>query len=288
MGVAMELGRVGIWSIELRSDEPAARPRIAEAAAELEELGYGAVWLGGSPGVHHARPLLEATSRLVVATGILNIWEYEPERVAEEQALLAKDHPGRFVLGLGASHGPAIGARYQRPYTKMIDYLDRLDAAGSPAAQRVLAALGPRMLAASRDRAAGAHPYLVTAEHTRNAREILGPGPVLAPEVKVVLEDDLSRARAAARAHLERYLRLPNYTGNLLRLGFAEEDFADGGSDRLLDATFALGGVDAAVRRVDEHFAAGADHVAVQVITAQRQGLPTREWRELAVLNETS
>ncbi|GAA4105524.1 LLM class F420-dependent oxidoreductase [Actinomadura miaoliensis] len=284
----MELGRVGIWSIGLRSDDPAARPRIAEAAAELEELGYGAVWLGGNPGVNHARPLLETTSRLVVATGILNIWEYEPERVAEEQSLLAKDYPGRFVLGLGASHGPLIGDKYQRPYTKMIDYLDRLDAAGSPASQRVLAALGPRMLAASRDRAAGAHPYLVTAEHTRNAREILGPGPVLAPEVKVVLDDDLSRARAAARGHLEMYLRLPNYTGNLLRLGFDEEDFADGGSDRLLDAVFALGDVDTAARRVAEHFDAGADHVAIQVITAQPQGLTTREWRELAVLNEGS
>ncbi|MBX6767758.1 MAG: LLM class F420-dependent oxidoreductase, partial [Actinomadura rubrobrunea] len=255
----MELGRVGIWSIGLRSDDPAHRPRIAEAAAELEELGYGTVWLGGSPGVHHARPVLEATSRLVVATGILSIWDYEPERVAEEQARLAKDHPGRFVLGLGVSHGALVGDDYRRPYSKMIEYLDRLDAAGSPPSQRVLAALGPRMLAASRDRAAGAHPYLVTPEHTREAREILGPGPVLAPEVKVVLDDDLEGARATARDHLEMYLQLPNYTGNLLRLGFSEEDFAGGGSDRLVDAVFALGDVEAAARRVAEHRQAGAD-----------------------------
>ncbi|GLW66518.1 LLM class F420-dependent oxidoreductase [Actinomadura rubrobrunea] len=286
--VAMELGRVGIWSIGLRSDDPAHRPRIAEAAAELEELGYGTVWLGGSPGVHHARPLLEATSRLVVATGILSIWDYEPERVAEEQARLAKDFPGRFVLGLGVSHGVLVGDDYRRPYSKMMEYLDRLDAAGSPASQRVLAALGPRMLAASRDRAAGAHPYLITPEHTREAREILGGGPVLAPEVKVVLDDDQERARATARDHLEMYLQLPNYTGNLLRLGFSEEDFADGGSDRLVDAVFALGGVEAAARRVAEHHEAGADHVAIQVVTAGRQELTMREWRELAVLNGDS
>lgn len=281
----MDIGRVGLWSIGLRSEDPAARSRIAEAAAELEELGYGAVWLGSSPGVHHAVPLLEATSRLVVATGILNIWQYEAEAVAEGQAALTKDHPGRFLLGLGASHGPLVGDRYWRPYSAMIDYLDRLDAVGAPASQRVLAALGPKMLAASRDRTAGAHPYLVNPEHTRQAREILGQGPLLAPEVKVVLDEDPAQARAAARAHLALYLRLPNYTGNLLRLGFDEADLANGGSDRLVDAVFAWGDVDAIRRRMNEHLDAGADHVALQIITEDRIGLPLAEWRALAELN---
>ncbi|MFI0454098.1 LLM class F420-dependent oxidoreductase [Actinomadura sp. 6N118] len=281
----MDIGRVGLWSIGLRSEDPAARSRIAEAAAELEELGYGAVWLGSSPGVHHAVPLLEATSRLVVATGILNIWQYEAEAVAEGQVALAIDHPGRFLLGLGASHGPLVGDRYRRPYSAMIDYLDRLDAAGAPASQRVLAALGPKMLAASRDRSAGAHPYLVNPEHTRQAREVLGQGPLLAPEVKVVLDEDPAQARAAARAHLALYLRLPNYTSNLLRLDFDEADLANGGSDRLVDAVFAWGDVEAVRRRTNEHLDAGADHVALQVITEDRTGLPLAEWRALAELN---
>ncbi|KAB2346829.1 LLM class F420-dependent oxidoreductase [Actinomadura rudentiformis] len=281
----MDIGRVGLWSIGLRSEDPAARPRIAEAAAELEELGYGAVWLGSNPGVDDAVPLLEATSRLVVATGILNIWQYEAEAVAERQAAVAKHHPGRFLLGLGASHGPLVGDRYRRPYSAMVDYLDRLDAAGAPASQRMLAALGPKMLAASRDRSAGAHPYLVTSEHTRQAREILGQGPLLAPEVKVVLDEDPARARAAARAHLAFYLQLPNYTGNLLRLGFDDADMADGGSDRLVDAVFAWGDAEAIRRRMNEHLDAGADHVALHVITGDRTGLPLPQWRALAELN---
>jgi probable F420-dependent oxidoreductase len=276
----MEIGRLGVWSSELRSGDPA---RNQEAAAELERLGYGAAWLGGNPGVRHAQRLLSATSRLVVATGILSIWDYEPERVAQEEAALAKDHPGRFVLGLGASHGLMVGERYKRPYSAMIDYLDRLDAAGSSPERRVLAALGPRMLAASRDRAAGAHPYLITPEHTRLAREALGAGPLLAPEVKVVLAGDAGRARTLARGHLEMYLQLPNYTGNLRRLGFGDDDLTGGGSDRLIDAVFAWGDVDAVGRRLAEHFDAGADHLAIQVITG-RNDLPLPEWRELAAL----
>jgi probable F420-dependent oxidoreductase len=280
----MELGRVGIWSIGLRSEDPQARGDIAEAAAELEELGYGTIWLGGSPGIEHAVPLIEATSRIVVATGILSIWQYEAEDVAARHNALAKSSPGRFLLGLGVSHGPLVGADYRRPYGAMIDYLDRLDAAGVPRSERVIAALGPKMLAASRDRAAGAHPYLTTPEHTRTAREILGSGPLLAPEVKVVLDTDADRARVTARGHLAGYLRLPNYTGNLLRLGFAEDDLRDGGSDRLVDAAFALGDLDAVRDRVAAHHQAGADHVALQVITADRTELPRRQWRELAAV----
>jgi probable F420-dependent oxidoreductase len=277
----MQIGRLGVWSIGLRSSD---HKRNAEGVAELEELGYGAAWLGGSPGVEHAAPLLEATSRLVVATGILNIWDHRPEAVAEQAAGLDKDHPGRFVLGLGASHAPAVGDRYRHPYSTMIDYLDGLDAAGSPAGRRVLAALGPKMLAASRDRAAGAHPYLVTPEHTRRAREVLGAGPLLAPELKVVLERDLDRARSLARGHLQLYLQLPNYTTNLLRLGFSADDIAGSGSDHLVDSVFAMGDVDDVDRHLSAHFDAGADHVTIQVITSDRNTLPLREWRELAPL----
>ncbi|GAA2412805.1 LLM class F420-dependent oxidoreductase [Actinomadura vinacea] len=280
----MDLGRFGVWNVGIRWGD-AGRNR--EAAAELEELGYGTLWLGGSPSVPEAKPLLEATSRLVVATGILSIWDHEPETVAPQSAELDKDHPGRFLLGLGASHAPLVGERYTRPYSAMIDYLDRLDAAGHPAERRVLAALGPKMLAASRDRAAGAHPYLITPEHTRLAREALGEGKLLAPEVKVVLERDAEQARAAARGHLERYLELPNYTKNLLRLGFTEEDLAGGGSDRLIDSVFAWGDLEAIARRTAEHLDAGADHLALQAIVSGGEDVPLREWRELAQLVKT-
>ncbi|MCO6006345.1 LLM class F420-dependent oxidoreductase [Actinoallomurus purpureus] len=279
----VDVGRVGIFSIELRNDERSAAGRIREAAAELEELGYGAIWLGGNAGVHHAVPLLEATSRIVVATGILNIWEYDAADVAARQKAVSAAHPGRFLLGLGASHAGFVKG-YQKPYSAMEGYLHRLDAAGAPPSERVLAALGPRMLKLSRDHAAGAHPYLVTPEHTVRAREILGPDRLLAPEVKVVLETDPDRARAIARRHLDVYLRLPNYTNNLLRLGFTEDDFAEGGSDRLIDATVAWGDLEAVRRRVAAHREAGADHAALQVLTDDGSGLPRDQWRDLAAV----
>jgi probable F420-dependent oxidoreductase len=277
----MDLGRIGIWNSGLRNEDPHVAAEIPEAAAELEELGYGAIWLGGSPGVRHALPVLEATSRIVVATGILNIWEHDPAKVAEQQAGVAAEHPGRFLLGLGASHA-ALVKDYRKPYSAMVEFLDGLDAAGSAKDDRVLAALGPRMLALSRDRAAGAHPYLVTPEHTATARETLGPDRLLAPEVKVVLDTDADRARAAARGHLELYLALPNYTGNLRRLGFTDEDFRDGGSDRLIDATFAWGDVAVIRERIAAHRQAGADQVVLQVVTADQAPLPRSQWRELA------
>lgn len=277
----MDLGQIGIWSSGLRDEDRGAAGEISEAAAELEELGYDAIWLGGSPGVRHAAPLLEATERIVVATGILNTWEYEPADVAEQQAALDGRHPGRFLLGLGASHAVLVKG-YRKPYSTMVEFLDRLDAAGSAKESRVLAALGPRMLALSRDRTAGAHPYLITPEHTAKAREILGPDSLLAPEVKVVLETDPDRARAAARGHLAIYLGMPNYTGNLLRLGFVDEDFRDGGSDRLIDATFAWGDMEAVRARLAAHREAGADQLVVQVVTGDQVALPRSQWRELA------
>jgi len=277
----MDLGQIGIWDSGLRNDDPGAAGEIRAAAAELEELGYGAIWLGASPGVRHAAPLLAATSRIVVATGILSIWDYDPAKVAAEQAALAEEYPGRFLLGLGASHAFLV-KDYRKPYSAMVDFIDRLDAAGSAPADRVLAALGPRMLALSRDRAAGAHPYLITPEHTARAREILGHGPLLAPEVKVVLDTDPERARATARGRLAPYLGMPNYTNNLARLGFGEEDFRDGGSDRLVDATFAWGDVAAIRERVAAHHEAGADQVVLQVVTGDDASLPREQWRELA------
>ncbi|MEU9794885.1 LLM class F420-dependent oxidoreductase [Streptomyces sparsogenes] len=282
--LARTLGRTGIWTGALRATDPARHGAIRDAAAELEELGFPALWLGGSPSPDQAALLLEATSRITVATGILSIWDHTAAQVAERRAALDPAHGGRFLLGLGVSHS-RLAKEYSRPYTAMREYLDALDAAPTPvpASRRVLAALGPKMLKLSRDRAAGAHPYLVTAEFTAEAREILGPGPLLAPELKVVLEPDLDRARTVARDYLAFYLSLPNYTNNLLRLGFSEDDFRDGGSDRLVSSVFALGDAETVRRRVDEFLAAGADHLAVQVVTANPMSdIPLAEWRTLA------
>ncbi|GHD89432.1 LLM class F420-dependent oxidoreductase [Streptomyces naganishii] len=279
------VGRYGVWSIGLRSEDPARRGEIADAAAELEELGYGTAWLGGSSAPGNAAPLLEATSRLVVGTSIQSIWQHDAEASAAGFAGLESAHPGRFVLGLGVSHAK-LAEQYRRPYSALVAYLDALDAAGVPAGRRVLAALGPKTLELSRDRAAGAVPYLVTAEHTAQAREVLGEAPLLAPELKVVLDEDPERARTTARDYLAMYLALPNYTNNFLRLGFTEDDLKDGGSDRLVDAVFAWGD-DARIRaRVEEFFAAGADHVALQVVVAgaERESLPRQGWRRVAAL----
>jgi probable F420-dependent oxidoreductase len=281
---------IGIWSGELRDVE---RPAAADAAAELEELGYTALWLprfAGDPVVDHIAPVLDATSSLLVATGILNVWMYSPAETAASYAQLDRAHPGRFLLGLGISHAPLVDAkepgRYGKPLTTMREYLDGLDAQAPPVPRegRVLAALGPKMLELARDRAAGAHPYFVPPEHTRRAREVLGEGPVLAPEQAVVLESDPPRAREIARGHVERYLRLPNYTNNLRRLGFGDDDLTGGGSDRLLDAIVAWGDADAVAARVREHFDAGADHVCIQALGGDPSVPPREQWRELAAI----
>jgi probable F420-dependent oxidoreductase len=278
------VGPYGIWSFGLRSEAPEGITERAEAVAELEELGFRALWLGGSPGVRHAVPLIRATSRLVVATGIQSIWEYGASETASEIAELDATHPGRFLLGLGVSHA-GMADRYRRPYASMVEYLDALDAAGLPAERRVLAALGPKMLGLSRDRAAGSHPYLVTPEHTAQARAALGETPLLAPELKVVLDTDPDRARTTARATLAMYLTLPNYTNNFLRIGFTEDDIKDGGSDRLVDAVFAWGSEDRIRERIDAFRTAGADHVTLQVLEDRSSGaLPRDDWRRLAAL----
>jgi probable F420-dependent oxidoreductase len=279
----MRLDGVGIWSPQLRFHEDDGELR--EAAAELEQLGYSALWIPGRAGgavFDAAGVLLRATNEVTVATGILNIWMHDPEEAAAERAQLDDAYEGRFLLGLGVSHAPIVD-RYEKPLTAMGDYLDSLDAAAPavPQQERVLAALGPKMLELARDRSAGAHPYLVPVEHTRRAREILGGGPLLAPELGVILEADEQRARSVARGQLERYMAMPNYVNNWRRFGFGDDDLASGGSDRLVDALIAWGDVESIAERIEEHFDAGADHVCIQVM-ADGDGLPRDEWRELS------
>jgi probable F420-dependent oxidoreductase len=231
--------------------------------------------------------LLSATERITVATGIVSIWTHPPKQTAALHARLTAEFPERLLLGLGVSHAPAVegaGGTYRRPLSEMIGYLDVLDAADPPVPreERVIAALAPRMLALARERALGSHPYLVSPEHTRLAREALGPAGLLAPEQTVVLEEDPDTARAVAREWLARYLQLPNYTDNLVRLGFDPADIENGGSDRLVDELVAWGGVEQVRARVDAQHAAGADHVAVQVVTSDPERLPREEWRRIA------
>ena len=275
------LGRVGIWARELRFDPD--QSAIADAAAELEEHGWSALWIPDAGGdiFGAVDVLLDATRSVAIATGILNIWMQDPEEVARESN--ARWESGRFVLGLGASHA-ALVEQYARPYSAMREYLDALDAATPPVPDgaRLLAALGPKMVALSGDRAAGAHPYLVTTEHTRSAREILGPDAVLAPELGVVLDGDVARGRERAREHVADYLELPNYANSMRRMGFTEDDLRDGGSDRLVDAVVAVGDEEAIRARVEEHLDAGADHVCIQVVGPMGQPLPRETWRQLA------
>ncbi|MFJ6433137.1 LLM class F420-dependent oxidoreductase [Streptomyces sp. NPDC091416] len=280
-------GKIGIWSGALhrsRADD-AGKAAITEAVTELEDLGYGTLWIGGSPSPDDAAAVVEATRTITVATGILSIWDHPAAEVAARVAKLDAGARGRLVLGLGVSHGPMV-PQYTKPYSAMVAYLDALDSAAPPvdSGQRVLAALGPKMLRLATDRALGAHPYLVTVEHTAEAREALGPDALLAPELSVVLDTDLDRARTTARTMLAMYLQLPNYTDNLLRLGFTEGDFEGGGSIRLLDALFALGDAEQVRKRARQYLDAGADHVALQVLTAGQggAGLPRAEWRALA------
>lgn len=288
----MNIGRVGIWTFQLDL-QPAARAR--EAAAELDGLGYGAIWipeaLGREP-FTSAGLLLAGTRRIVVATGVANIWARDAMATAAAQRTLTEAYPERFLLGLGVSHRPMVealrGHVYARPLTAMRAYLDAMDAAVFMAAPpttplvRVLGALHPKMLALAAERADGAHPYFVPPEHTAAARAALGPDRLLAPEQAAVLERDPTVARTIARTHMAPYLMLPNYVRNLRRLGFTDADVADGGSDRLVDAIVAWGEVDAIAARVHAHHAAGADHVCVQVLDADPQALPMRQWRALA------
>jgi probable F420-dependent oxidoreductase len=256
------LGRYGVWR--------RGQDLSPELAAHLEALGFGTIWIGSSPAndLELAERLLDATGSIVVATGIVNIWAGDPAVTAASYQRVVAKHPGRFVLGIGAGHPESVAAA-ERPYEGLDRYLEVLDAAGVPREDLVLAALGPRVLRLARDRTAGAHPYLVTPQHTRSAREILGERPLLAPEQRVVLETDAVAARAAARPGVQKpYLGLVNYRNSLLRLGYSEADLEGSGSDRLIDDLVVYGTPAEIVDRLEAHFDAGADHVAIQLIAA--------------------
>lgn len=278
----MDLGRVGVWwsgSWQSR-EEPAL-----DVAADIESLGYTALWSSGGfqPGfAPHFERLLAGTRRIHVASGIVSVWASEPADIGRAFHDLDATYPGRFVLGVGASHA-AIVPDYARPYSRVVSYLDALDALDEPVPpdRRVLAALGPRMLELAATRAAGAHPYFVPAEHTARARDLLGPGPLLAPEVAVVLDDDPVSARRLARTYASIYLPLPNYTQNLRTLGFDDADLDGEGSDRLIDAVIPWGDAERVAERIRGHLDAGADHVCIQVVS-DLHDFPIGAYRVLA------
>ena len=278
----MDLGRFGVWwSGSWRAEDEAL-----DVGAELEELGYSTLWSSGGfePGLSSRfGRLLASTQRVKVASGIVSIWVSPAADIAAAVTTLEAEHPGRFLLGVGASHGVMV-QDYRHPYSRMVDYLDALDNAGDsvPSDRRVLAALGPKMLRLAAERSAGAHPYFVPAEHTAQAREILGNGPLLAPEITVVLESDPAKAHELARPFTTGYLSLPNYSNNLRRCGFGDDDLAGGGSDRLVDAVVCWGDTETIATKVMRHLDAGADHVCVQVVAASGEHFPLAEYRELA------
>jgi probable F420-dependent oxidoreductase len=278
----MEIGRIGVWSGQVRAVDPS---EVGDLAAQIEALGYQALWIPGGAGgdvLDRCGRALGATRTLVVATGILNIWRHEAEEVAGATARLRQEHDNRFLLGLGISHQRLIGEDYVAPLEKTGDYLDRLDAAGQPPGDRVLAALRRRMLELARDRAAGSHPYFVPPEHSAAARAILGPDRLLAPEQAVLLETDPTAAREMARRFCQLYLQLPNYTNNLRALGYTAEDLEPPGRDRVIDAIVAWGDEAAVAARVQAHFDAGADHVCIQVLGGEPAAPPLEAWRRLA------
>ena len=246
-----------------------------EQLQEIESLGYGAIWAGGSPAadLSWVDPILDATTTLQLATGIVNIWTADAGPVSESFHRIDKAYPGRFLLGIGVGH-PEAGHEYKKPYDALTEYLDALDQHGVPKDRRVVAALGPQVLKLSARRSAGAHPYLTTPEHTATARQLMGPEAFLAPEHKAVLTTDAEKARAVGRKALEIYLNLTNYLNSWKRLGFTDEDVAKPGSDRLVDAVVAYGTTDAIAARLKEHLSAGADHVPVQVLTPPDKLVP--------------
>jgi probable F420-dependent oxidoreductase len=286
------LGRIGVWSFALDAQTATEEK---EAAAEIESLGFGAIWfpegVESREAFSHAGWLLSSTERAVVASGIANIWARDAAATANGWRLLTDAYPGRFVLGIGVSHAGSVarrGATYERPLSAMREYLDAMDRASSSAPEpeayprMVLAALGPRMLGLAAERALGAHPYFVPVEHTAFARQRLGSGPVLAVEQTVVLESDPSAARAIARGFALDYLQTPNYANNLRRMGWTPADLSGQGSDALIDAVVAWGDVDRIALRVRQHLDAGADHVCVQVVTGDGAEVGLDQLRELA------
>lgn len=288
----MDLGRLGLWTFQLDVQPMSA---ALEAAHELEELGYRTVWVPEAVGREpfaNAAMLLSGTSGLNIATGIASIHARTAMTMQAGWKALSEAFPGRFLLGLGVSHQPMVEGvhkqAYDKPYSTMVSYLDAMDggmyvaAPPTVAPSRVLAALGPKMLQLAADRGLGAHPYFVPVEHTAYAREVMGPDALLAPEQMAVFETDPTKAREIARRAMRTYLALPNYTNNLRRLGWGDDDLLHGASDKLVDAIVVWGSLDTVVDRVRAHLVAGADHVCVQVLPSDGGSLPMREWRELA------
>jgi probable F420-dependent oxidoreductase len=262
-----ELGRYGVWTFGTPTPEQ---------AIEIEKLGYGAVWIGGSPAgdLNYVEPILERTATLQVATGIVNVWTAPAKQVAEAYHRIEDAYPGRFLLGIGIGH-PEHTDEYRKPYDVLVEYLDVLDEECVPTSRRVVAALGPKVLKLSAQRSAGAHPYLTTPEHTARARDVIGNSVFLAPEHKVVLSTDADEARAIGRETVDFYLNLSNYLNNWKRLGFTDEDIAKPGSDKLIDAVVAHGTADDIAKRLGEHLDAGADHVTIQVLGGWDKLIPT-------------
>lgn len=290
----MDLGRVGVWTFAF---EYQPWPKVAELAAELEEMGWGAIWFPeavGREALSQSALLLSATKRCVIATGIANIYARDPMTSAGGLLTLSEAYPDRFLFGLGVSHAHLVnglrGHDYSKPYSYMVSYLDAMDKAmyvcPKPAAppQRALAALGPKMLELSAKRSWGAHPYFVPVEHTAYARKVMGAEGKLAPEMAFTLETDPDKARKIARAHMDIYLKATNYINNLKRLGYADEDIANGGSDRLVDDIVAWGTPEQVAARVAAHHAAGADHVCLQALNDDPQVFPIDQYRTMAPL----
>lgn len=288
---SIDIGTYGIWT-NLLDLQPT--PAVREAVARLDAMGWGALWRPEATGrdpLVSAAVYLEACDRMAVATGIAQTYARHPLTMSAGVKTLDEAYPGRFLLGLGVSHAPMIetvrGLDYSTPLADMSRYLDDMDAApytalaASDRPHRILAALGPRMLALSADKADGAHPYFTTPDHTATSRDIIGPDAFLAPEQMCVVETDPGRARSIARDNMARYLQLPNYTNNLMRLGFEEAEIADV-SDRLVDAIVVWGDIDVIVARVTEHLDAGADHVCIQALTDDPAQLPFADWQQLA------
>jgi probable F420-dependent oxidoreductase len=275
--MTIDLGRIGLWT----SYRAIGEENAADAARLAQRLGYGTVWLGGSPNPAKVTPMLEATDRLHTATGIVNVWQSDPAQAAREQARLVADFPDRFLMGIGIGH-PEATSDYRHPLKAMREFLDGLDAAepSLPADGRCLAALGPKMLELADERTAGTHTYFVSSEHTAFARGQLGPGKLVAAELACVVDTDVERARATARDYAGMYLGLRNYTNNLKRFGFTDEDIADGGSDRLIDTIVPHGSAQDIAAAAQRHLDAGADHVCLQTVGVR--GVPEREWSQLA------
>ncbi len=287
----MNLGRIGLWTADFDL-QPMSKAQ--EAIAQVEEMGYGAVWV---PEAVIREPfastalLLSATKKLVLGTGIASLHARTAQTMQAGWKTLTEAFPDRFLLGIGVSHAPMVQGvhkgNYDKPYSTMVEYLDEMDkgiffgAAPTTAPQRVLAALGPKMLKLAAERGAGAHPYFTPVEHTAFARETMGANALLAPELAVVLETDAAKAREIARKYMTTYTRLPNYTNNLKRFGFTEDEITKQ-EDRLVDAIVAWGSMDTVVAAVKGHLDAGADHVCIQVLTDKPRTLPMREWQELA------